>query len=340
MSAELGEAGPWEGLTAVAESPVEPGLVWVGAADGHVHLTRDGGASWQTLTLPASAGSGRVRSVEPSSHRGGVAYVAIDGRQAGDARPLVFRTDDYGTEWTLLTDERSGIPADHTITVVREDPEEARLLFAGTPHGVYVSFDGGGSWDLFQFGLPDAFVGDVRIVGRDLVVATEGSGYWVMDEIGPLRQVMEGLTAGEPYLFEPSPTYLDRLSMAELEDVTRGAIFDYLLPSNVRNVRLEVLHAEGAVLATFAGASMPRGAAPVPGAPAGTAPADPAAMDRRRVPGTRAGVHRIVWDLTVSDEERPGEVSLAVPGTYRLRLIVDGLVRERPFEIVETAGMR
>jgi len=329
-------SGP--GLTAVAESPLEPGLIWVGASDGRVHLTRDGGASWIALDGPV-AGRAGVRAVEPSAHRGGRAYLVAEAEHAGpdgaagrgggaaaEPGPLVYRTDDYGSEWTLLSGDFSGLPQDQAVAVVREDPVREGLLFAATPVGVFVTFDDGGSWDLFQFGLPETPVTGLTVLGRDLVVSLAGGALWVMDEIGPLRQVMDGLTTGEPYLFEPSPVYLDRLPADEGVADGRGAIFDYLLPSIVRTVRLEVLDAEGRLLTTFSGE---RRSGPGAGAPAET--------EFRRVPGTRSGVHRIVWDLVPSGDGGRG-VRRVPPGSYLLRMTVDGLVRERDFEVVPEGG--
>ena len=308
----------------MAESPLEPGLIWVGGTDGRLHLSRDGGASWEELDGPAGAGE-RVRSIEPSAHEGGRAYVVIaapDGGASAETGPVVYVTADYGAEWTLLSGEFSGLPQDEPVTVVREDPVRRGLLFAGTPVGVFVTFDDGGSWDLFQFGLPEAPVTDLTILGRDLVVSLADGALWVMDEIGPLRQVMDGLTTGEPYLFEPSPIYLDRLPADQGIADARGAIFDYLLPSIVRTVRLEVLDSEGSVLATFSGVRQP-----------GSGSGVPSESEFRRVPGTRSGVHRIVWDLHASSPE--GESAERVPpGSYLLRMNVDGLVRERAFEVV------
>ncbi|MEX2465943.1 MAG: hypothetical protein WD995_03485 [Gemmatimonadota bacterium] len=322
---------PRRTLSVVAESPLEPGLIWVGASDGRVFLTRDGGASWSDAAA-AFFSDLRVRSIEPSAHVGGRAYlvaerVATDDPDSIPTPPLVFRTDDYGAEWRILSDEYSGLPQDQAATVLREDPEREDLLFVGTPSGVYVSFNEGGSWDLFQFGLPEAAVTDLKIVGRDLVAHLQGRGPWVMDEIGPLRQVVEGLTTGEPYLFEPSPVYLDRLPADEGVADGRGAIFDYLLPSIVREVRLEVLDAEeGRRLVGFTGVRRPRGGG---GASRGTT-----AEEARHIPGTRSGVHRIVWDLAERDADGETTGRRVPPGTYLLRMTVDGLVRERTFEVV------
>lgn len=297
-------------LARVAESPLEPGVIWVGSGQGRVHLTRDGGASWLEVEAPASAADGRVVSLEPSVHRGGKVYVALVDRSSEEPTPLLYRTDDYGAEWTLLSGPESGIPAGRHVTVIREDPERTGLLFAGTSDGIFVSFDDGGSWDLFQFGMPEAEVTDLHIVGRDLLVATADRGQFVMDEIGPLRQVMDGLATGEPYLFQPSSTRVGD---------GRGAIFDYLLPSFVRRVRLEVLDGAGNVLASFEGP-----------AEEGDEP-----DEARQVPGTRSGVHRVVWDMTPTEGDGADGVR---PGVYRLRMTVDGLEEERDFEVLEPSG--
>jgi len=320
----------------VAESPVEPGLLWVGGYSGQVFLTRDGGASWGEIKLPGQATGARVRGLEPSYLEGGTVYLVLDRLVDGDPYPLVFRTENYGDDWTPLIGQYSGIPDDHTVAIVRADPEKEGLLFAGTPRGVFLSFDDGGSWDLFQFGLPDAPVMDMFIVDRDLVVTTSGAGTWVMDDISPLRRVMAGLATGEPYLFEPSPTYLDPADAGEdatPSELRSEAIFDYLLPSNVRNVRLEVFDGAGALVTEFR--------APPPGGASGGVPAGAAVQAvNPQIPGNRAGVHRIVWDLTAGERDAADPGPRVAAGTYRLRMIVDGFVRERDFEVVGGATGR
>lgn len=304
-------------LTAVSESPVEPGLIWAGAEDGSLYRTRDGGLSWTETpigttgdgdeTEPAGVmPGGPVRAVVPSGYRGGTAYARLGVPEGADPAPLLFRTDDYGEAWVSLSGPGNGLPEGAVVTALAEDPEGSNLLFLGTPTGVYVSFDDGGSWDLFRLDMPEAAIAELRIVEGHLLVETPDHGRFVLDEIGPLGQVMRGLLTGEPYLFEPSPVPAAGDAEAPI------AFLDYLLPSFVRRVQIEVLDGEGRWITTVRGEERP-----------------PAS---ERPQGTRAGVHRVTWDLSYAGED--GAVQKVPPGSYTVRMTVDGLVRERTLEVL------
>jgi hypothetical protein len=327
-------------LTVIAESPVEPGLLWAGSEDGSLHLTRDGGLSWTDVAFelldPPAGGSADggdwpstgvavgapVREVVPSANRGGTAYVRLGVAEGMDPSPLLFRTDDYGEEWILLTGPGTGLPEDDPLTAFAEDPEGSDLLFVGTRAGVHVSFDDGGSWDLFRLDMPEAAIADLRIVRGHLLVQTQSYGRFVLDEIGPLRQVMRGLLTGEPYLFELPPVTVAGEGRSESVGAGRAsdtpfavppiAFLDYLLPSFVRRVQIDVLDGQGRWLTTVRGEERPPGG--------------------QRPQGTRAGVHRVTWDLSYAGED--GLVQTVPPGSYTVRMTVDGLVRERILEVV------
>ena len=334
--ASPGDPGPADGSSAVArgflpsvvESPVEPGLLWVGGLDGTVHRTRDGGASWEAVELPGESVGGLAQPLQASGYRGGTVFVRVDGAGEGTGDALLYRGDGYGEDWTLLNGPGSGLPMDEPMTAFREDPDGSGVLFLGTTLGVWVSFDDGGSWDLFQFGLPETEVVGLAVVGPDLVATTRDRGQWVMDDIGPLRQVIGGLATGEPYLFERSPVYLVGALPPDVVGRPGEAVFDYLLPSIVHVVRLEVLDGEGRLVISLDGSREAERA--LRDARGG----DPAPSEERRTPGTRAGVHRVVWDLTAPDPSGGEERMRLSPGTYRLRMDVDGLVRERAFELL------
>lgn len=299
------------GLAAVSESPLEPGLLWAGGRDGSLHLTRDGGLSWETLTGPAPDGT-FVRALVASAHDGGIAYV-VAGIPADEPQmPLLVRYEGYGAEYDVVIGADSGFPGDEPVTAFAEDPGNPDLLFVGSSRGVYVSFNGALAWDRLSLGMPEADVTDLTISGRDLLVDTREQGRFVLEGIAPLRYVVEGLMSGEPYLFEPAPVHLDGRAVAYL---------DYLLPSFVGSVRIDVLDVEGRVLTTLAAGGRDE--------------------EGRRLPGARAGVHRLVWDLSAApDGDATGaadgrsEAGLVPPGAYTLRMSVDGLVRERVLEVV------
>lgn len=299
------------GLAAVAESPLEPGLLWAGGRDGSLHLTRDGGLSWETITASAPDGT-FVRALVASAHDGGIAYVVAGTPPKAPQMPLLVRYAGYGREYDVVIGADSGFPEDEPVTAFAEDPENPDLLFVGSRLGVYVSFNGALAWDRLSLGMPETEVTELTIAGPDLLVDTREHGRFVLEGIAPLRYVVDGLMSGEPYLFAPTPVHLGDRAVAYL---------DYLLPSFVGSVRIEVLDVEGRVRATLAAGGRDE--------------------NGRRLPGARAGVHRLVWDLSASPEgdttvaaESRSETGLVSPGAYTLRMTVDGLVRERVLEIV------
>ena len=181
----------YSAIYAMAESPIERGVIWVGANDGPVHVTRDNGKTWKNVTPPGLAPGGRVQNIDASAIRRGSAFIAVYRfLREHDLKPYIYRTDDYGATWTKLTDGANGIPAEYPTRVVREDPERAGLLYAGTEFGIFVSFDNGGRWQQLQQNLPETPVTDIRVHRGDLVIATMGRSFWIMDDIAPLRQMV------------------------------------------------------------------------------------------------------------------------------------------------------
>jgi hypothetical protein len=178
----------------MAESPLERGVIWVGANDGPVHVTRDNGKTWKNVTPPDLPPGGRVQNIDASSIRRGAAYIAVYRfLREHDLKPYVYATSDYGATWQRLADGTNGIPGDHPVRVVREDPEREGLLYAGTEFGFFVSFDHGAAWQPLQQNLPATPVTDIRVKRGDLVIATMGRSFWIMDDIGPLRQIAGGI---------------------------------------------------------------------------------------------------------------------------------------------------
>lgn len=191
-------------LYSIRESPISKGLIWVGSNDGLVHVTQDNGKTWTEVTPKKLAGSGRVDSVEPSPHNPAKAYVTVLRYLLGDPKPYIYKTDDYGKSWQLLTTETSGIPVDFPVRVVREDPIREGLLFAGTEYGVFVSFDDGKAWKSFQQNLPVTPITDLKIHRGDIVMSTMGRGFWVMEDVSSLRQMK---SVEDNVLFRPKDTY-------------------------------------------------------------------------------------------------------------------------------------
>jgi len=180
-------------LYSMRSSRLEPGVFWTGSNDGPVYVTRDNGKTWKNVTPPMPAG-GRVHTIEDSPHRRGSAYVSVYRMYFNDFKPYLYMTNDYGAHWTLLTDGTNGIPGDQPMHVVREDPEQEGLLYAGTLEGAYVSFDQGKHWQPLQQNLPATPVTDIKVHHGDLVISTMGRSFWIMDDIAPLRQLAASVT--------------------------------------------------------------------------------------------------------------------------------------------------
>ena len=180
-------------LYSMRSSRLEPGVLWTGSNDGPVHVTRDNGKTWKNVTPPMPPG-GRVHTIEDSPHRRGSAYVSVYRMYLNDFKPYLYLTNDYGAHWTLLTDGTNGIPADQPMHVVREDPEQEGLLYAGTLEGAYLSFDQGKHWQRLQQNLPATPVTDIKVHHGDLVISTMGRSFWIMDDVAPLRQIAASIT--------------------------------------------------------------------------------------------------------------------------------------------------
>ena len=176
----------YDTVFALAESPLQRGLLWAGTDDGLIHVTQDDGQSWHNVTPKDMPEWSMVSIIEPSPHEAGSAFAAIDRHKLDDLKPLIYRTHDSGKTWTRIV---SGIPEGAYVRSVREDPQKKGLLYAGTELGVYVSFDDGGHWQPLQLNLPVAPVHDLVVKDDDLVVATHGRSFWVLDDLTPLRQI-------------------------------------------------------------------------------------------------------------------------------------------------------
>ncbi|HTV00559.1 MAG TPA: hypothetical protein VMF13_08490 [Luteitalea sp.] len=316
-------------IYAFEESPIERGVLWSGANDGPVFVSRDDGKTWQNVTPKGLPAGGRVQQIDPSPHRKGSAYIAYYRYLLGDWAPYVYRTDDYGRTWTALTDGRNGIPGDVPVRVVREDPDRAGLLYAGTEFGMFLSWDNGGTWSRWQLDLPVTPITDIRPHRRDLVISTMGRGFWVLDDVSRLHQWKGNPTA--PTLYAPREATRARLATSVGTSTAPdypGAVasIDYTLPADARTVSVAIADAGGTVLRTFSSApsEAPAGAKPAAPAPLRSGGAAP------RVATTR-GTHRLQWDLrlpglpTMTAPEGGAGGPFVLPGAYVVRLTVDGV---------------
>ncbi len=241
----------------IVESPREQGTIWVGTDDGLVQLTRNNGRTWSNVTSP-SWGEGLVYSIEVGPHAHGTAYIAFSRRKWGEDTPHFFRTRDYGKTWTDLA---TLLPRDHPARVIREDPVRKDLLFAGTEHGLWISFDGGRAWQSFQHGVPIVPISDIQVHHDDLIVATEGRAFWVLDDITPLRQLQPAVASAPLFLFKPkNATRLN--GSARSGGVLGAATIRYSLGGTLATtdtLQLDVLDAAGVVVRHVAQLGTARG---------------------------------------------------------------------------------
>jgi photosystem II stability/assembly factor-like uncharacterized protein len=333
---------------AIAPSPLNRDLIWVGSDSGMIHVTRDGGKTWKDVTPTGISDWSKISMIEASHFDPAVAYAAVDRSRLDDQTPYVYRTGDYGASWQLITD---GLTAPAFVRAVREDPQNKGLLFAGTEFRVFTSFDDGGHWQSLQLNLPVTGVRDLTIHGDDLVIATFGRSFWVLDNITPLRQALEAKAATGAILYRPAVAIRvdnDSFSGTPLppEEPTApnpasGAMIDYLLPAKAASVRLEVFDAQQNLVRTFSSedhASEEKNSPkyqPLPVAERWFT--KPPTLEKT------AGQHRFVWDLTwrssggpTADEDseyRNPSGPKAVPGLYQVRLTVDGKTQTTPLKI-------
>ena len=333
-------------IYAVAESPVQKDLIWAGTDDGLVYLTRDGGKHWDKITPKQLPEWTQVSVIEPSRKHAGTAYLAADHHMYDDYRPYIYKTTDFGKTWTEIT---HGLPAGDYVHTVRLDPTRDGMLYAGTETGIFVSFDDGENWQSLQLNLPHTPVYDLITHDDDLAVATHGRGFWVLDDITPLRQANASVANADVHLYTPSVAYRWRTARgfaAARHDVGQnppaGAIIDYYLKSApTSSVSIEVLNSKGKVVRRFAtekergekeaGEKEPTG--------------DPDEAPVRRAPGfhPHAGMNRLVWNLR---EDGPMPVPgifilelqgdggpYVMPGTYQVRLTVGSVTQTAPLEV-------
>ena len=324
----------------IAESPKQQGLIWIGTNDGLVQLSRDDGASWTNVTanVPGIPGWGSVRSIAPSRWDAATAYITVDAHQENDRDPHVFRTTDYGKTWTKIV---TGIPRSNLsyAKVIIEDPTRRNMLYLGTENAIYFSYDGGDHWLPLQNNLPHAPVSGIVVQEHfnDLVISTYGRGFWILDDLTPLQQMTADVSAMTSHLFAPRAAYRYRPITAPSttyddptvgQDPEYGAYINYYLKSPARGApTVDILDGTGSVVRTLRG-------------------------------GNGVGLNRLVWDLRdePSTEVRlftnplyadhivtgptgrvaPGTSRLSIlmpPGTYTVRLTVDGATQSRPLEV-------
>ncbi|MEM6319355.1 MAG: hypothetical protein AAF960_16910 [Bacteroidota bacterium] len=326
-------------IYSIRESKLQEGLIWVGANDGPVHVTMNGGKDgWKNVTPEDLPKGGRIDCVEPSSHEAGKAYFTSLRYQLGDWTPYIYKTEDYGKNWTLIT---NGLPKDYPVRVVREDPSRAGLLYAGTEYGLFISLDDGKNWHSFQNNLPITPVTDIKVHRKDLVLSTMGRSFWILDDLSVLHQTTNQLASAPAQLFQPRDEYRLRYrgtSKNSIPNYPSNAVnIHYLLKDSTTNaMSLDILNSEGTVIRQFRNKAVAKAALDktrnmsTENRAAGTSP------DLK----TSAGLHQFRWDMRHEgvwdkDPAKSGRNgTLVAPGEYTVRLKVNGQTFHETFQIL------
>ena len=327
----------YDTVFALAESPVKKGLLWAGTDDGLVQLTTDGGGHWTNVTPKDLPEWGTVSMIDPSPHDAQRAYVAVDRHRLDDIAPHAWKTRDGGKTWTLIS---AGLPSGAVVHAVREDPVRPGLLFAGTELGVFVSFDDGSRWQSLQKNLPPSPVHDLLIKGDDLVVATHGRSFWILDNITPRRQA-EAAQTSDVALLKPQKAlrlhYPDAVDSRHPvgQNPPAGAMIDYVLKAApTAELTIDILDAQGHRMRHLSSTKTSKVIQP-PEWPDQIVPSD--------LISARAGMNRLVWDLRMDDPAQiPGAFysgsaprgPLVPPGSYQVKLSVGGITRTETLEVV------
>ncbi|HTH54432.1 MAG TPA: hypothetical protein VL728_00215 [Cyclobacteriaceae bacterium] len=313
---------------AVAESPYEKDLILAGSDDGLLHITKDGGKNWEKVTPSGMPEWTMFNSIEFDPFVKGGAYVAGTRYKAGDYQPYLYRTKDYGKTWTKITD---GIDPGHFTRVVRADPKRAGLLYAGTEFGMYISFDDGLGWKPFQLNLPIVPITDLTIKNDNLIAATQGRSFWLIDDLTPLHQLDDAIAKSDGHLYKPMPSYRMNGGQGRNESKTEGknhpngVMIHYFLKDTTKaKVSLEILETDGKLIKKFS-----------------TKPDKKLKEEQMKI---KPGMNRQIWNMRYADAEGFDGLIMwgasltgpkAVPGTYKAKLTANGQTYETEFEILK-----
>ena len=318
-------------IFAATESPLQKDLLWAGSDDGLVHVSQDGGEHWENVTPPKIPEWTMINSIEPDPFVKGGLYLAATRYKLGDFKPYLYKTKDYGASWTKID---QGIDQEHFTRVIRADPKRPGLLYAGTESGMYISFDDGISWKPFQLNLPTVPITDLAVKNDNLIAATQGRSFWLVDDLTPLHQLNETVAASSFYLYKPMDSYrMDPRGSFEPKPKNAGTnhpggvMIHYYLKEEADStdtLTLEILDASGELIRSFSNQQQE----------------DQPAKEL----ATKAGMNRRIWDMRYQEAEKFEGLILwgsgtqgpkAAPGNYRARLSLNGETLETDFDIIK-----
>lgn len=313
-------------IFALEESRLQKDELWAGTDDGLVHVSMDGGKNWKNVTPPGIPPLATVNAIDISQHKKGKVYVTVQNYRLGDFKPYVFKTEDYGKTWALIT---TGIPQDYFTRVVREDPNREGLLYAGTEFGMYLSMDDGKNWNAFQLNLPRTPITDLLIKNKDLVISTQGRSFWILDDLSPLYQWKPETASSKIQLFAPRESYRTQnggfYGYGSPTPAPSGtSIFFFLKdkPDTATLIRLEILDSKGAVRKVFS--------------------SKPDKTKKEKKLEVAHGMNRLVWDMTFEEPDiTPGTILAygytegprVAPGNYAVRVTFGDQNQTQPFVV-------
>ncbi len=329
----------YDTVFALAESPLQKGMLWAGTDDGLIHLTRDDGKNWENVTPKDMPEWSMVSIIDAGHFDAGTAYAAIDRHKLDDFNPVIYKTHDYGKTWTRIN---SGIPAGAYVRSVREDPKVKGLLYAGTETGVYFSIDDGAHWQSLQLNLPTTPIHDLAIKDDDLIAATHGRSFWILDDVSPLRQASANISSDDFHLYQPAtatrlhfPDQVDRKRPVG-DNPPKGAVFYYYLkakPAEKEEITIDIFDAQGKRVRHLSNREATKNEQP---------PEWPDQEKPANLLPDNAGMNRFAWDFRYDEPVQipgafyagdPPRGPLVTPGAYQVKLTVRGKTQSAPLNV-------
>ena len=349
-------------IFAIAESELEEGVIWVGSDDGLIHITKDGGETWENITPPKklSPKLNMINSIDPSPFKKGKAYIAATSYKFGDYTPYLYKTEDYGKTWSLITD---GINSNYYTRVIRSDKKREGLLYAGTEWGMYISFDDGNSWSKFQLNLPITSIRDLAVKDNDLVVATHGRSFWIIDDLTPLHQLNDNNHDDDAILFKPDLSYRMAQSggwnrpnnLLSGQNHPNGVIINYYIKNLQEGdyIRIDIENKDGSVIRTFTNNQDKyskienNDVNKMVGNPVLSNPNDidnALSSDNLGSLSPKSGGNRLIWDMRYPGFKSfegmvlyssPNVGPKVAPGKYNIKMTYNDQILQKEFEIVK-----